>query len=93
MHGIYIPYWLFTTYARKKARVEVGHDGHTDICYRDVECTYHNIPLDGSLRLNNELSHRLRPWDMKELSDFDVSYLSGFYADTYDIPNTTLKEL
>lgn len=91
MHGIYIPYWLFTTYARKKARVKVGHDGHTDICYRDMECTYHNIPLDGSLRLNNEMSHRLQPWDMKELRDFDVSYLSGFYADTYDVPSATFE--
>lgn len=91
MHGIYIPYWLFTTYARKKSTVEVGHDGHTDICYRDVECTYHNIPLDGSLRLSNEMSHRLQPWDMKELRDFDVSYLSGFYADTYDVPSDTFE--
>lgn len=59
--------------------------------YRDFSCVYHNIPMDASLKLSNELSQRLNPYYMNELTDFDPAYLSGFYADKYDVPSDAFK--
>lgn len=91
IHAIYVPYWLYTAHIRKKilmhSPAEYGHYEH----YRDVSCTYHNIPVDGALRLSNDFSKRLEPFYMNELEDFDISYLSGFYADTYDVSYDTFE--
>lgn len=91
IHAIYIPYWLYTAYIRKDVTLSINSDNAKHTYYRDVSCTYHNIPMDASLRLSNDLSHRIEPYYMNELEDFNVNYLSGFYADKYDVPYTTLQ--
>lgn len=87
VRAIYIPYWLYSSYIRRKMTVHVttDDDGSFDY-YRDASCKYERVTMDASLKLNNEMSRRLEPFYMNELEDFDVAYLSGFYADTYDVP-------
>lgn len=87
VRAIYIPYWLYSSYIRRKMTIHVttDDDGSYDY-YRDASCNYERITMDASLKLNNEMSRRLEPFYMNELEDFDVAYLSGFYADTYDVP-------
>lgn len=87
VRAIYIPYWLYSSYIRRKMTIHVttDDDGSFDY-YRDASCNYEHITMDASLKLNNEMSRRLEPFYMNELEDFDVAYLSGFYADTYDVP-------
>lgn len=93
VRAIYIPYWLYTAFVRKKTVITAqDHDGDRYIYNRDVSCTYNNVPMDASLKLSNDLAHRLEPYHMKELEDFDVAYLSGYYADKYDVPHDALKE-
>lgn len=91
IRGIYMPYWLYDSYIRMHASLyTTGKHHHT--YYRDASCTYKNIPADAALGLNNILSERLAPFDMKELVDFDASYLSGFYADKYDVPADAVQK-
>lgn len=87
VRAIYIPYWLYSSYIRRKMTIHVttDDDGSFDY-YRDASCKYERVTMDASLKLNNEMSRRLEPFYMNELEDFDVAYLSGFYADTYDVP-------
>lgn len=91
VHAIYIPYWLYTIYTRKNVKIKVGSAENKNTFYRDFSCVYHNIPMDASLKLSNELSQRLNPYYMNELTDFDPAYLSGFYADKYDVPSDAFK--
>lgn len=87
VRAIYIPFWLYNAYIRKSVLITArDNDGDRHIYNRDVSCTYQNICMDGSLRLSNDMAHRLEPYYMNELEDFDIAYLSGFYADKFDVP-------
>lgn len=55
-------------------------------CMKDCECTISRIPSDSSRRLNDNISHRLEPYDTSKALDFSPEYLSGFYTDRYDVP-------
>ena len=91
VHGIYMPYWLFDTYMRRRMVVEAStHDSGTYQYVRDVSCHFKKLTLDASARLNNKMSRRLEPFDTDELADFDVAYLAGYYADRYDVPKEAL---
>lgn len=91
VRAIYIPYWLYSSYVRKKTTITAQADNDRYIYNRDVSCTYKDVPMDASLKLSNDLSRRLEPYHMKDLEDFDVAYLSGYYADKYDVPQDALK--
>ncbi len=92
VHAIYMPYWLFDTYIRRGMTVEARtHEDGTFLYERDASCRYENVTLDASKRLNNEMSRRLEPFRTEEVVDFDVAYLSGFYADRYDVTKEALK--
>ncbi len=91
VHAIYMPYWLFTTYIRRGMMVEAStNDDGTFLYVRDASCRYKKMTLDASMKLNNEMSRRLEPFHMDELVEFDVAYLSGFYADKYDVHKEAL---
>ena len=91
--GIYIPFWLYTGKIKSKI-VGKGNKVRTwstsDYIYtetdvysieRNGEFKFNNIPVDGSVRFNDAIMNSIEPFDYKELSDFDASYLSGFLAE------------
>ena len=43
--------------------------------------------------MNDETSQRLEPYDLNGLRPFEIGYLSGFYADRYDMNERTLKNV
>ncbi len=89
LRGIYVPYWLHDVKIRERANIKAekgsGKQRHTVYCFRDAEATYHRVTSDASRKLNDELSQRLEPYGMNELKDFKPEFLSGFYADRYDV--------
>lgn len=89
MRGIYVPYFLFDAYYYDKIRVRVGEGIGKDkktVTYRfEADCEFEKISCDASKRLNDESTQRLEPYQLEELRDFDAAYLSGFYADRYDL--------
>lgn len=95
--GIYIPYWLFDVYYYDRQIIEtVFRNSKTAItihCLRAAECNFENLTLDASSNLNDEISQRLEPYNMRALCPFEVGYLSGFHADRYDMENTELYDL
>ncbi len=95
--GIYIPYWLFDTYYYDrqiiKATIRNNDKSQTVHYYREAECNFNNLTLDASRNLNDDSSQRLEPYNMQELRSFDVGYMSGYYADRYDMKNTDLRNL
>ena len=82
--GIYVPFWLFDIYCHKKQIIRSGDD-KAKYFFREGEVRFKNIPVDASQQLINESSQRLEPFDFSRLREFNAAYMSGFYADCYDV--------
>ena len=55
--------------------------------FADAYGNFEQVTFDASRKLDDRLSSRLEPYHMEALKPFDPSYLSGFYADRYDVPS------
>lgn len=97
VRGIYIPFWLFDIYYSDQqylsGTVGSGKYKRTKYFYREAECDFSNLTLDASKQLNDESSQRLEPYNTHDLQPFDIGYLSGFYADRYDMSDKMLNNL
>ena len=91
VHGIYMPYWLFDTYIRRSMVVEASTHNEGTLRYvRDASCHFRKMTMDAFMRLHNKMSRRLEPFRTEDLVEFDVGYLSGYYADRYDVSQEAL---
>lgn len=97
VRGIYIPYFLFDAYyydeQKLKGNVKYEESSRTETFIREAECEFRNITCDASRMLNDETSQRLEPYELNGLRPFEIGYLSGFYADRYDMNERTLKNV
>ena len=89
IRGIYVPFWLFDMhysdrqfykYSKKQGKTTV-----TRYEYFEAKTFFKQLTLDASLNLNDDSSARLEPYDMRQLVDFDMAYLSGYYSDRFDV--------
>ena len=98
--GIYIPFWLYdcdgTFNGQYKAtRVRHWSDAHynytkTDhyLLKRQASARFNYIPMDASSKLSDEVMESIEPFDFSKLVDFESAYLSGFFADKYDVESS-----
>jgi predicted RNA-binding Zn-ribbon protein involved in translation (DUF1610 family) len=97
VRGIYIPFWLYDVYYHDKqylkGKVGSGKNEHTYYYYREADCNFKEITLDASRQLNDESSQRLEPYYTNKMRPFALEYLSGFYADTYDVTTSEVDTL
>lgn len=95
--GIYVPYWLLEIYYKNrlclKGDVRSKNDDkvHTRYFIRGAEATLTRFPMDASARLIDEYAQRLEPYNLRKLVPFQIQYLSGFYADRYDVGAEAVK--
>ena len=89
IRGIYVPFWLFDMhysdrqfykYSKKQGKTTV-----TRYEYFEAKTFFKQLTLDASLNLNDDSSARLEPYDMRQLVEFDMAYLSGYYSDRFDV--------
>lgn len=94
VRGIYVPYFLFDVYyydwQRLRGTVRRGKSNVTKYFVREAECNFNRLTCDASVQLNDESSQRLEPFDLRCLKPFEAGYLSGFYADRYDLSDKQL---
>ena len=97
VRGIYVPFWLYdidysdTQYLEGK--VESGKSTVTKYYYRSAAAMFQNLTLDASKQLSDESSQRLEPYNTQLITPFDTGYLSGFYADCFDMSSEQLQSL
>ena len=48
--------------------------------------------MDGSSKLDDTILESIEPFDYSRMVDFDTAYLSGFFADQYDVESSTGEE-
>lgn len=97
--GIYMPYWSYNEEHDKsilmlgeKVKVNLMSEDVTYYdCKYDVKATYDGISFDASKVFDDELSLGIAPYDANERKEFAPGYISGFYADTYDMDKTVYE--
>ncbi len=85
--GIYLPYFLYDLTFYQKVIVSYGKN-YSDIV--EGNCNFLQVCQDASKSVEDELSYALEPYDLTELKDFEPGYLSGFYADRFDLSGRQL---
>jgi DNA-directed RNA polymerase subunit RPC12/RpoP len=95
--GLYVPFWLFEADSDVDASWEGTKVRHwSDSKYDYTETSYYsvyrrgrmgfcNVPVDGSLKIDNNLMESIEPFDFSQAVNFSSTYLSGYYADRYDV--------
>ena len=116
--GVYIPFWLYdchssgeiTATAQRIKSWTSGSYSYTKTdtysCIRGGNVDYIDVPVDGSTKFDDDIMDSIEPYDYKDFTKFNRSYLSGFLAEKYDmdkeevydrakkrIENTTIDEL
>ena len=92
--GIYMPYWLYdmsqvgpVSIATSKSH-RSGDYIITDH-YRmngDMDNHYNGVSYDASSSFADDISSQIAPYEVKDITTFNPSFLSGYYADIADVP-------
>lgn len=102
--GIYVPFWLYDCDADysgdyKATRIHTWSDSRyhytkTDhfLLKRRAKASFSGIPMDGSSKMEDTFMESIEPYDYGQLADFDTAYLSGYFADKYDVPSEQGKD-
>lgn len=95
--GIYVPFWLYDCQCTMNAKfrgtkIRTWSDSkyhYTNTSYflitRAAEASFNLIPMDGSKKLDDAIMESIEPFDYSQMVDFETAYLSGFFADKYDV--------
>lgn len=95
IRGIYVPFWSFDIdYYDDQTWEYTTEDkyGNRKSTYylREAESRMEGILVDASANLHDETTERLEPYDLRCKKPFTPEYLSGYYADTYDVEESRL---
>lgn len=97
--GIYVPFWLYDCDAEydgsyKATRVKHWSDSRynytkTDhyLLRRKADAAFSGIPMDGSTKMEDAFMESIEPYDYSQMEEFDMAYLTGYFADKYDVPS------
>lgn len=97
MTGLYVPFWLadcktIAHFEGLGKRIKTWSDSKytytkTDEYHfvRDAKVNFNGIPIDGEKKIDDRLIQAIEPFDYSKLKPFSASYLTGFYADKYDV--------
>lgn len=116
--GVYIPFWIYDcnvegniNVSAKKIRTwRSGNYRYTKTdkyaVVRAGNMIFEKVPADGSTKFDDNTMDSIEPFNYEDLKDFNMSYLSGFLSEKYDvnkddaykrayerIQNSTIEEL
>jgi hypothetical protein len=95
--GLYVPFWIFDFdtdvvehfSATKVRRLTVGGKRHVTTSYylvvRGGTANFRGVPVDGSIKMPDEIMESIEPFDLSQAVSFQPSYLAGFLAEVYDV--------
>lgn len=97
--GIYMPYWTYQITQDKQIALR-GEKSHRSGDYiitdhywlkGELDAYYLGFSSDASASFYDGISEALAPYDVQKLVNFTPSFLSGFYAETADVPATVYE--
>ena len=95
--GLYVPFWLadckvdatLNGIGKQIRNYTSGNYQCTETkeykVVRKAEFFANGIPADGSEKIDDDLMEAIEPFDYSELTNFSMTYLSGFFAEKYDV--------
>lgn len=104
MQGTYVPFWFYDydvnaeyqAEATKVRKWTTGDMHYTETSYysvrRNADIHFRDIPVDASIEMPNEVMDLLEPFDYKQNVEFDPKYLSGFYAEKYNLSAEDMED-
>lgn len=97
MTGLYVPFWIadcdmkadFHAVGKKVRTWTSGNYRYKETKEYDVirraDIFTNGIPADGESKIDDLLMEAIEPFNYADAKDFSMSYLSGFFADKYDV--------
>lgn len=97
IRGMYVPFWLFDceaqasiTYDATRVSSWVAGDYRytkTDhfAAVREGKMDFAGLPVDASSKMDDAFMDSLEPYDYSAAVPFDTAYLSGYFADKFDV--------
>lgn len=95
--GVYVPFWLFDATCEVEADYKMTRSrtwSDTRYQYTETEdfsssrsgrMDFTNVPVDGLVNIDNALTESLETFDCSEAVAFQPAYLSGYFANRYDV--------
>jgi len=102
IRGIYIPFWVYdlTIEGAIEARGQIvshwriGDTHYTKTDYykmiRQGSGKFSRIPINGSSRFSNDIMGSIEPFNYHNMVPYNHAYLSGFFAERYDVDGDIL---
>ena len=97
IQGVYVPFWLFSGRAEgeflftacDEETTKNGDARETTKTSYDIvragSMAFSKVPADASARMPDDLMDSLEPYDYAGMKPFDMSYLPGFLAESFDV--------
>jgi hypothetical protein len=97
MAGVYVPFWVadcdingtMRAVCKKLRTWTTGSYRYTETkefdVFREAKLKFEGIPADGSSKIEDALMEAIEPFDYNQTVPFEMSYLSGFLSDKYDV--------
>ena len=102
--GMYVPFWLYDCDADfsgsyKATRIHRWSDSRYHytktehfLLTRSGSADFSGIPMDGSSKMEDTFMESIEPFEYSQLVPFEMAYLSGYFADKYDVPSDAGKD-
>lgn len=103
MQGVYVPYWLYNydthcVFQGEGTKVRTwtsGNTEYTETSYyavdRDMDISFDKIPVDASEKMPDDVMDLMEPYNYKQLKAFTPEYMSGFYAEKYNMVSDAVE--
>ena len=101
---MYIPFWIYDCEVAASLEA-VGKNIKTwtsgDYQYtktdtykvlREGNMNYEKVPTDASSKFDDDIMDSIEPFNYNDLADFNMSYLSGFLSEKYDVEKSEAFE-
>lgn len=98
MQGVYVPFWFydydshwdFQAEGTKVRSWTSGNTQYTETSYydvvRDMDIEFQKIPVDASIQMPDDVMDLVEPFNYGQMVEFNPKYVSGFYAEKYNMP-------
>jgi DNA-directed RNA polymerase subunit RPC12/RpoP len=87
--SLFVPFWLYNTDISAAVTYEqITYDKKGNVIKKMKQArfveSYDKIPVDASLKMDDDKMDRIEPYDYSELKAFDKAYFIGHKAEKYD---------
>lgn len=97
IQGVYVPFWFYDYDVRWDFQAEgtkvrswtSGNTQYTETSYynvvRDMDIQFRKVPVDASIQMPDDVMDLVEPFNYAQLVEFTPKYMSGFYAEKYNM--------